>query len=370
MASKSSRVCRLLLSRVIPMYSKRSLVTTPTTSSTALLVREAIRQALDEEMTRDSRVFLLGEEVAHYEGAYKCSKGILHKYGEKRCIDTPISEMGFAGLAVGAAFLGLRPICEMMTFNFSMQCIDHIINSAAKTYYMSSGRVNVPVVFRGPNGPTPGVGAQHTQDYSSWFAFCPGLKVVIPYNSEDAKGLLKSAIRDDNPVVVLEDEILYGRSFPVSPQVLSPDFIIPIGKAKIEVPGNDVTIVSYGKAMTQAFDGVEKLAKEGIKAELINLRTLRPMDIDCIKNSVKKTHHLVTVEVGWPFCNIGAEINNCWLIFKFWVTESDVFDTLKAPIQRVTGVDIPTPYAEAVEPYAFPTGDHVVKAAKKSLKLC
>ncbi|KAK6109784.1 Pyruvate dehydrogenase E1 component subunit beta mitochondrial [Brugia pahangi] len=350
-----------LIFRTLPTQSKRFLVTASAVTN-GIQVREAIRQALDEEMAADERVFLLGEEVAHYEGAYKCSKGIMKKYGEKRCFDTPISEMGFAGMAVGAAFLGLRPICEMMTFNFSMQCIDHIINSAAKTYYMSAGRVNVPIVFRGPNGPTPGVAAQHTQDFSSWFAFCPGLKVVIPYNSEDAKGLLKAAIQDDNPVVMLEDELLYGHTFPVSSEVLSSNFVIPIGEAKIEVPGTDVTIVSYGKSMAQAFDGTEKLAKLGIHAELINLRTLRPLDSECIKKSVKKTHRLITVEVGWPFCNIGAEISA-------QMAESDVFDSLDAPIQRVTGVDIPMPYSEAVEVYSMPKGDHVVKAAKKILNI-
>ncbi|VDN30870.1 unnamed protein product [Gongylonema pulchrum] len=344
MASNVSRLCQLL-SRSLPTHSRRCLVTA-SAGENSIQVREAIRQALDEEMARDKRVFLLGEEVAHYEGAYKCSKGIMQKHGEERCFDTPISEMGFAGLAVGAAFMGLRPICEMMTFNFSMQCIDHIINSAAKTYYMSAGRVNVPIVFRGPNGPTPGVAAQHTQDFSSWFAFCPGLKVLIPYNSEDAKGLLKAAIRDDNPVVVLEDEILYGHKFPVSSEVLSPDFVIPIGKAKIEVPGNDVTIVSYGKSMTQAFQGTEELAKQGIHAE----------------NSVKKTHHLVTVEVGWPFCNIGAEISA-------QMAESEVFDYLDSPIQRVTGVDVPMPYSEPVEVFSMPKGEHVVKAVKTSLNI-
>uniref|UniRef100_A0A915PUR5 Pyruvate dehydrogenase E1 component subunit beta n=1 Tax=Setaria digitata TaxID=48799 RepID=A0A915PUR5_9BILA len=360
MASNVSRFSQILF-RKLSAQSKRCLVTASTPAN-GIQVREAIRQALDEEMTRDSRVFLLGEEVAHYEGAYKCSKNILKNFGEKRCIDTPISEMGFAGMAVGAAFMGLRPICEMMTFNFSMQCIDHIINSAAKTYYMSAGRINVPIVFRGPNGPTPGVAAQHTQDFSSWFAFCPGLKVVAPYNSEDAKGLLKAAIRDENPVVMLEDEILYGHTFPVSSEVLSPDFVIPIGEAKIEIPGNDVTIVSYGKSMAQAFDGTKKLAKLGINAELINLRTLRPLDSECIKKSVKKTHRLVTVEVGWPFCNIGAEISA-------QMAESDVFDYLDAPIQRVTGVDVPMPYSEAVEVHSLPKGDDIVKAVKKSLNI-
>ncbi|KAM3726698.1 Pyruvate dehydrogenase E1 component subunit beta [Dirofilaria immitis] len=348
MVSNINRFYQLIF-RTLPVHSKRCLVTVPAPTN-GIQVREAIRQALDEEMEKDDRVFLLGEEVAHYEGAYKCSKGIMHKFGEKRCFDTPISEMGFAGIAVGAAFMGLRPVCEMMTFNFSMQCIDHIINSAAKTYYMSAGRVNVPIVFRGPNGPTPGVGAQHTQDFSAWFAFCPGLKVVTPYNSEDAKGLLKAAIRDDNPVVMLEDELLYGHAFPVSPEVLSSDFSIPIGKAKIEVPGTDVTIVSYSKAMAQAFDGTEKLAKLGIYAELINLRTLRPLDTECIKNSVKKTRHLITVEAGWPFCNIGAEISA-------QMVESDVFSHLDAPIQRITGADTPMPYSEAVEAHSMPRGN-------------
>lgn len=360
MASNAGRVLQLL-SRALPASSKRLLVTAPAASN-GIQVREALRQAIDEEMARDNRVFLLGEEVAHYEGAYKVSKNIMHKYGEERCFDTPISEMGFTGIAVGAAFMGLRPICEMMTFNFSMQCIDHIINSAAKTHYMSGGRINVPIVFRGPNGPTPGVAAQHTQDFSAWYAFCPGLKVVIPYNSEDAKGLLKSAVRDDNPVVMLEDELLYGHTFPVSPEVLSSDFLIPIGKAKIEVPGNDCTVVSYGKAMAQTLKGCEELAKQGINCEVINLRTLRPLDFNCIRDSVKKTHHLVTVEVGWPFCNVGAEISA-------QVTESDAYDCLDAPIYRVTGVDIPMPYAEEIECLAYPAPRHVVQTVKKSLNV-
>ncbi|MCP9266233.1 E1 component of the pyruvate dehydrogenase complex [Dirofilaria immitis] len=269
--------------------------------------------------------------------------------------------MGFAGIAVGAAFMGLRPVCEMMTFNFSMQCIDHIINSAAKTYYMSAGRVNVPIVFRGPNGPTPGVGAQHTQDFSAWFAFCPGLKVSIPVTSGNAIVDYKRSF-DRRIFVMLEDELLYGHAFPVSPEVLSSDFSIPIGKAKIEVPGTDVTIVSYSKAMAQAFDGTEKLAKLGIYAELINLRTLRPLDTECIKNSVKKTRHLITVEAGWPFCNIGAEISA-------QMVESDVFSHLDAPIQRITGADTPMPYSEAVEAHSMPRGDHVVDAVKKTLNI-
>jgi pyruvate dehydrogenase E1 component beta subunit len=282
------------------------------------------------------------------------------KYGDRRVVDTPISEMGFTGMAVGAAFLGLRPICEYMTFNFALQSIDHIINSAAKTFYMSSGRINVPVVFRGPNGVNVGVAAQHTQDFSSWFAQCPGLKVVAPYDSEDNKGLLKAAIRDDNPVVVLENEILYDVAYPMCEESLSKDFVLPIGKAKVQREGTQVTIVSYSMGMQYSMDATAILAAEDIDVEVINLRSLRPFDFEAIRKSALKTRRVITVETGWPFAGIGAEI--CAQL-----TESDVFRHLKAPVLRVTGVDVPTPYTATLEKASFPDTDHVVRTVKKSL---
>ncbi|VDM53261.1 unnamed protein product [Angiostrongylus costaricensis] len=331
-------------------------------SRRTLTVRDALNQALNEELERDDSVFLIGEEVAQYEGAYKVSKGLWKKYGDDRIIDTPITEMGFTGLAVGAAFAGLRPVCEFMTFNFSMQAIDQMINSAAKTYYMSAGKVPCPIVFRGPNGAAAGVAAQHSQDFSAWFAHCPGLKVIAPYNSEDAKGLLKAAIRDDNPVVFLENEILYGQAFPVSDEVLKDDFVLPIGLCKIEREGNHITIVSYSKALDLCLEAAKELESLGVSAEVINLRTLRPLDVETIKNSVMKTHHLVTVENGWPYGGVGAEI--C-----AQVTESIAWDYLDAPILRVTGVDIPMPYAQHLEEEALPRVPHIVATCKKSLNL-
>lgn len=327
-----------------------------------MTVREALCAAMEEEMKRDDRVFLLGEEVAQYDGAYKVSKGLWKKFGDKRVVDTPITEMGFAGLAVGAAMAGLRPICEFMTFNFSMQAIDQVVNSAAKTYYMSAGRVNVPIVFRGTNGPAAGVAAQHSQDYAAWYAHCPGLKVLTCYDSEDAKGLLKAAIRDDNPVVLLENELLYGVEFPLSAEAMSEDFVIPIGKAKIQRPGKDVTIVTYCKGVGTSLEAAEQLAKEGIDVEIINLRTLRPLDMETVSNSVKKTHHLITVDNGWPQGNIGAEV--C-----AQVVESETFDYLDAPVIRVTGVDVPMPFAAHLETAAQPLPSDIVKSVKRSLNL-
>ncbi|KAI1713939.1 transketolase, pyrimidine binding domain-containing protein [Ditylenchus destructor] len=327
-----------------------------------LTIRDALNQAMDEELKRDDRVFLLGEEVAQYDGAYKISKGLWKKYGDDRIIDTPITEAGFTGIAVGAAFAGLRPICEFMTFNFAMQAIDQIINSAAKTFYMSAGRIPVPIVFRGPNGAAAGVAAQHSQDYSAWYAHCPGLKVVAPYNSEDAKGLLKSAIRDDNPVIFLENEMLYGVPFPVSDEVLSDEFLVPIGQAKVEREGTDVTIVSFSKGVQHALEAADQLKEQGVNAEVINLRTLRPLDFDTIANSVKKTHHLVTVETGWSFAGIGAEISA-------QVSESDVFDYLDAPVLRVTGVDVPMPYNATLEAAALPSTANIVNTVKKVLSI-
>ncbi|EPB70872.1 putative pyruvate dehydrogenase E1 component subunit beta [Ancylostoma ceylanicum] len=354
MALKS---CARLAASQLFKGSRRTLA-----SAQAMTVRDALNQAMDEEIKRDDRVFLLGEEVAQYDGAYKVSKGLWKKYGDDRIIDTPITEMGFTGLAVGAAFAGLRPICEFMTFNFSMQAIDQMINSAAKTYYMSAGRVYCPIVFRGANGAAAGVAAQHSQDFSAWFAHCPGLKVIAPYSSEDAKGLLKAAIRDDNPVVFLENEILYGHSFPVSDEVLKDDFVLPIGKCKIERPGDHITIVSFSKGVELSLEAAKELEALGVSAEVVNLRTLRPLDFETIKNSVMKTHHLVTVEQGWPFAGVGAEI--C-----AQVNESPAWDYLDAPILRVTGVDVPMPYAHHLEDAALPNAAHVVAMCKKSLNI-
>jgi pyruvate dehydrogenase E1 component beta subunit len=350
------------LSRTITSVLKCSQRSIAVSGQTTMTVRDALNQAMDEELKRDDRVFLLGEEVAQYDGAYKISKGLWKKYGDDRIVDTPITEAGFTGLAVGAAFAGLRPICEFMTFNFSMQAIDQIINSAAKTFYMSAGRVPVPIVFRGPNGAAAGVAAQHSQDFSTWFAHCPGLKVISPYNSEDAKGLLKAAIRDDNPVVFLENELLYGTHFPVSDEVLKDDFVLPIGKAKIEIAGKDLTLVSHSKGVQHCIEAAEELKSLGVQVEVINLRTLRPLDFDTIKNSVKKTHHLVTMETGWPLCGIGAEISA-------HISESDAFDYLDAPVMRVTGVDVPMPYAATLEAAALPSTADVVKTVKKSLNI-
>ncbi|RIA85271.1 thiamine diphosphate-binding protein [Glomus cerebriforme] len=326
-----------------------------------MTVREALNVALEEEFIRDERVFLIGEEVAQYNGAYKVSKGLLDKFGSKRVIDTPITEAGFAGLAVGAALSGLRPICEFMTFNFSMQAIDHVVNSAAKILYMSGGTIPCPIVFRGPNGAAAGVAAQHSQDYSAWYGAIPGLKVVSPWDSEDAKGLLKAAIRDPNPVVVLENELQYGLSFPVSQEVLSKDFVLPIGKAKIVREGKDVTIISHSRSVNFCLEAAEKLhSEEGISSEVINLRSIRPLDVDAIVNSVKKTNHLVTVEAGFPQFGVGSEI--CAIAM-----ETEAFDYLDAPVERVTCADIPTPYAENLEKLSSPNTDIISKVVKRTL---
>lgn len=311
-------------------------------------------------MLRDDKIFILGEEVARYNGAYKVTKGLLDKFGEKRVVDTPITEMGFAGLAVGAAFAGLKPVCEFMTFNFAMQAIDQIVNSAAKTYYMSGGVLPCPIVFRGPNGAAAGVAAQHSQDYAAWYGSLPGLKVISPWSAEDCKGLLKAAIRDPNPVVFLENEMMYGVSFPVSDEVYSDNFVLPIGKAKVEREGSDVTIVAHSKMVTHSLEAADELAKEGIKAEVINLRSIRPLDIETIKKSVKKTNRLVTVEGGFPGFGVGSEI--CAQII-----ESEAFDYLDAPVERVTGADVPTPYAANLERLAFPDTPLIVKVAKRAL---
>ncbi|WJS83737.1 pyruvate dehydrogenase complex E1 component subunit beta [Paracoccus sp. TOH] len=319
-----------------------------------MTVREALREAMEEEMTRDDTVFLMGEEVGEYQGAYKISQGLLDKFGPRRVVDTPISEIGFAGIGTGAAMAGLRPIVEFMTFNFAMQAMDHIINSAAKTLYMSGGQMGAPMVFRGPNGAAARVAAQHSQDYAAWFAQIPGLKVVMPYSAADAKGLLKQAIRDPNPVVFLENEILYGRSFEV-PDL--EDFTIPFGKAKIVRPGKHVTLVSFGIGMTHALDAAEKLAGEGIEAEVVDLRTLRPIDYATVIASVQKTNRCVTVEEGFPVCSIGNHLSA-------YIMEN-AFDYLDAPVINCTGKDVPMPYAANLEKHALITSDEVVAAVKK-----
>ena len=318
-----------------------------------ITVREALRDAMAEEMRRDPAVFVIGEEVAEYQGAYKVTQGLLQEFGAKRVVDTPITEHGFAGLGVGAAFAGLKPIVEFMTFNFAMQAIDQLVNSAAKTLYMSGGQVSCSIVFRGPNGPASRVAAQHSQDYSSWYSHVPGLKVVAPYTAADAKGLLKAAIRDPNPVIFLENELLYGKSFPV-PKL--DDFIVPIGKAKIARPGMDVTIVAWSMGMRYALEAAEELAKKHIFAEVIDLRTLRPMDIETVLESVKKTGRCVTVEEGWPQSGVGAEIAAQIM--------DRAFDYLDAPVKRVTGKDVPMPYAANLEKLALPSVADVIAAAR------
>ncbi|ELT95602.1 hypothetical protein CAPTEDRAFT_161753 [Capitella teleta] len=326
------------------------------------MVRDALNMAMDEEMARDDRVYLLGEEVAQYDGAYKVSRGLWKKYGDRRVIDTPITEMGFAGIAVGSAMAGLRPICEFMTFNFSMQAIDHVINSAAKTLYMSAGRVNVPIVFRGPNGAASGVAAQHSQCYAAWYGHCPGLKVLSPFSSEDAKGLLKAAIRDDDPVVFLENELVYGTPFEMSDEALSDEFVIPIGKAKVEREGKHVTLVSHSKSVELCLEAARELEGQGVECEVINLRSIRPMDEETIIKSVMKTHHLITVEGGWPQFGVGAEV--CAKVF-----ESAAFNYLDAPIVRVTGADVPMPYAKSLEQRALPQGFNIIESVKRTLNL-
>ncbi|AOX19834.1 pyruvate dehydrogenase complex E1 component subunit beta [Kozakia baliensis] len=319
-----------------------------------ITVREALRDAMASELRRDQDVFLIGEEVAQYQGAYKISQGLLDEFGAKRVIDTPITEHGFTGMAVGAALTGLKPIVEFMTMNFAMQAIDHIINSAAKTLYMSGGQMGCPIVFRGPNGAAARVGAQHSQCYASWYAHVPGLKVVAPWSSEDAKGLLRAAIRDPNPVIVLENEILYGQKFPCP---VDEDFILPIGKAKIEREGKDVTLVAFSIMVGVALEAAAKLAEQGIEAEVINLRSLRPLDTETIVASVKKTSRVVSVEEGWPVAGIGAEI--CAVACE------QAFDYLDAPPARVCGLDIPLPYAANLEKLALPQPDWVVDAVRK-----
>ncbi len=319
---------------------------------TETTVRVALRDAMAEEMRRDKDVFVMGEEVAEYQGAYKVTEGLLAEFGEKRVIDTPITEHGFAGLGVGASYAGLKPVVEFMTFNFAMQAIDHIINSAAKTLYMSGGQVKCPIVFRGPNGAAARVGAQHSQCYASWYAHVPGLKVIAPYFASDAKGLLKAAIRDPNPIIFLENEIVYGHKH----EVPEGDHVVEIGKANVVRAGKDVTITAFSLHVKYSLDAAEILAKEGINAEVIDLRTLRPLDRETIVASVKKTNRIVSVEEGWPFAGIGSEIAA--------IIMEDAFDDLDAPFVRVTGKDIPLPYAANLEKHALPQVQDIVDAVR------
>ena len=319
-----------------------------------ITVREALRDAILEEMEADNDVFIMGEEVAEYEGAYKVTQGLLEKFGDKRVIDTPITEHGFTGIGVGAAFGNLKPIVEFMTFNFSMQAIDQIINSAAKTLYMSGGQMGCPIVFRGPNGAASRVAAQHSQCFASWYSHVPGLKVVAPWSSEDAKGLLKSAIRDPNPIVFLENEVMYGQSFECP---ISNEFTLPIGKAKVEKNGSDITIVAFSIMVGKALEAANELEKNGINAEVINLRTLRPLDLETIINSVKKTNRLITCEEGFGYSGIGAEISS--------LIQENAFDWLDAPVLRVHGKDVPMPYAENLEKLALPQTSDIINKAKQ-----
>ena len=324
-----------------------------TGSSTTMTVREALRDAMAEEMRSDERVFVMGEEVAEYQGAYKVTQGLLDEFGASRVIDTPITEHGFTGLGVGAAFGELRPVIEFMTFNFSMQAIDQIINSAAKTLYMSGGQMGCPIVFRGPNGAASRVAAQHSQCFASWYAHCPGLKVVSPWSAADAKGLLKAAIRDPNPVIFLENEVMYGQSFEVPD---ADDWVVPIGKAKIVRPGADVTITAFSIMVGKALEAAEALAEIGIEAEVIDLRTIRPLDTETILNSVRKTNRLISCEEGFPYAGIGSEL-------AMQVMEG-AFDYLDAPVMRVTGKDVPMPYAANLEALALPQAQDIIEAAK------
>ena len=334
--------------------SDKDLTSSNNDATKKITVREALRDAILEEMEADNDVFIMGEEVAEYEGAYKVTQGLLEKFGDKRVIDTPITEHGFTGIGVGAAFGNLKPIVEFMTFNFSMQAIDQIINSAAKTLYMSGGQMGCPIVFRGPNGAASRVAAQHSQCFASWYSHVPGLKVVSPWSSEDAKGLLKSAIRDPNPIVFLENEVMYGQSFDCP---ISNEFTLPIGKAKVEKNGSDVTIVAFSIMVGKALEAANELEKNGINAEVINLRTLRPLDIETIINSVKKTNRLITCEEGFGYSGIGAEISS--------LIQENAFDWLDAPVLRVHGKDVPMPYAENLEKLALPQTSDIINKAKQ-----
>lgn len=328
-------------------------------ATSEMTVRDALNSAMDEEMSRDGKVFIMGEEVGEYQGAYKITRGLLQKYGPKRVKDTPITEAGFTGIGVGAAFQGLRPIVEFMTFNFSMQAIDQIVNSAAKHHYMSAGAITCPIVFRGANGAAAGVAAQHSQCFAAWYSQVPGLKVVAPYDSEDARGLLKSAIRDDDPVIFLENELLYGESFAVEDQVLDKDFLVPIGRSKVMREGTDITLVGFGKMVGYNLRAADVLEREGISCEVLNLRTLKPIDREGLAASVRKTHRVLSVEEGWPQSGVGSEIMS--------LAVELCFDDLDAPPERVTGVEICMPYAANLEAAALPTVDDIVASVKRMM---
>mmetsp|Transcript_31017 Transcript_31017/g.40968 ORF Transcript_31017/g.40968 Transcript_31017/m.40968 type:complete len:363 (+) Transcript_31017:74-1162(+) len=351
--SNSSQLLRGGKRALRPALATRSMATIE------MAVREAINQGIDEEMAKDESVFVMGEEVAMYQGAYKVTKGLYQKYGEKRVVDTPITEMGFTGLAIGAAYADLKPVLEFMTFNFSMQAIDHVVNSAAKQFYMTNGDIACPIVFRGPNGAAAGVAAQHSQCFAAWYSQCPGLKVVSPWSSEDAKGLIKAAIRDPNPVVCLENELMYGVSFPMSDEAQSDEFVIDIGKAKIEKEGSDVSIITFSRPVGFALEAAAELEKEGISVEVVNLRTLRPMDRNSIIETVKKTKRCVTVEEGWPQCGIGSEIAAI-------IMETEAFDYLDAPVERVAMADVPMPYALNLERATVPQVEDICAAARRA----
>jgi len=339
----------------------RNFVRSYASAPIEMTVRDALNQALAEEMEHDPEVFIMGEEVAKYNGAYKVTKGLHERFGDKRVVDTPITEMGFAGIGVGAGLGGLKPVIEFMTFNFSMQAIDHIVNSAAKTRYMSGGDLGCPIVFRGPNGPPTAVAAQHSQCFAAWYGSVPGLKVVAPSNCDDAKGLLKAAIRDPNPVVVLENELLYNMTFPLSPEAQDPNYVLPIGKALVERSGKDVTIVTFSRMVGVSLKAAAELEKSGIDVEVINLRSIRPIDVGTIVESLQKTNRLVTVEEGWPHFGVGAEIAALSMEFAF--------DYLDAPVERVSSADIPMPYAKSLEDQAMVQLDNITNAVKRSLGL-
>lgn len=332
-------------------------------SATQMTIRDALNSAIDDEIRLNENVFVMGEEVAQYDGAYKVTKNLHKKWGDKRVIDTPITEMGFAGIAVGAAFAGLRPICEFMTFNFAMQAIDQILNSAAKSHYMSAGDVTCPIVFRGPNGPAAGVAAQHSICFAAWYGHNPGLKVISPYSGEDYRGLFKAAVRDNDPVVFLENELAYGNPCELSDEAMDENFVLPIGKAHVEKEGSDVTIVSFSKHVAVCLDAAHELKEQyGVDAEVINLRTIRPLDMETVANSVKKTNHLLTVEGGWPQSGVGSEV-----ITR--IVESDAFDYLDAPPMRVTQADVPMPYAANLEQLSLPKVENVTRSIKHMLNI-
>lgn len=343
---------RSLATRATRVAQARSYATVQMT------VRDALNKAMDGELEADPKVFIMGEEVGLYNGAYKITKGLHDKYGPKRIVDTPITEAGFAGMAVGAALMGLKPVCEFMTFNFSMQAIDHVVNSAAKSRYMSGGQLECPLVFRGPNGSAAGVGAQHSQCFAAWYSSVPGLKVISPYSAEDCLGLLRASIRDKNPVVFLENELVYGETFEVDEACLKHDWELPIGKAKTEVEGTDITIVSHSRGIGFCIAAAAELKAAGISAEVVNLRTLRPMDRESIVKSVMKTGRLLTVEEGWYQSGVGAEVIAS-------VSESEAFDYLNAPMERICGADVPMPYAQHLEVACVPHVHNIVHAAKR-----